>query len=313
MSTSSTSDFRIREVSVCSEDGIRHRGLFYDGGSSCTILHVHGKCGDFFQNQFISRIGRVLTTAGYNLLALNNRGSGCISEAYRDENLIYVGGAVELFADSVLDIGGALSYLQARGHEVILQGHSHGCEKVMWYSAERGMDGIRGIVLLSPANSRLIQELWRTPESIAGQVERLQASHGDDDNLSLLPPDEYGVSTSEKAYSIPTTRFSLLHWLQNPALSVFSPTQSDWSAVLRSPTFAYLGARDDLQLEGLGSMLECLQACAPDIELFVHEHGDHQMKGIETSVGTAILDWLRLNEFGDQRGSPHSIRDHARL
>lgn len=296
----------MRAVAVAAEDGIVHRGAFYDCGGIATVIHVHGKCGNFYENEFIERLACVYAKAGLNTLAVNNRGRDCISEAYCKGQLCYVGGALEQFELSVADIGGAVSYVSGLGHLAVLQGHSHGCEKVLWYLSQRS--DVAALILLSPANSYGLQNCWRSPETVEEQVERLTALGGQDpDHLSLLPSNEYGVRTARRCYSIPTTRPSLIGWLMSAGIHTFDPGVSWCHPQLQVPAFAYIGGEDDMQLDGWQITAECVKDRLPDARVMTLPKGDHHMRGCETEVAEGVVDWMVKQSELELTGSRRAV------
>ena len=64
-----------------------------------------------------------------------------------------IGGCYEKFTDSILDIEGAISYVKKIGYdEIILEGHSYGCNKVAYYCSKNKDEAIKEIVLLAPCD-----------------------------------------------------------------------------------------------------------------------------------------------------------------
>ena len=55
-----------------------------------TVIHIHGSCGNFYENAFIATMARLYTARGVNFLSFNNRGHDCIAEAYQNGRLVYV-------------------------------------------------------------------------------------------------------------------------------------------------------------------------------------------------------------------------------
>ncbi len=282
----------LETVAVLSEDGLTHNGLLYNAGSGFTVLHVHGKCGSYYENAFVAILAEVYASAGYNLMAVNNRGTGCIVEAYRHGVLEYIGGSVEAFEGCLADIGGATKYLSERGHRVVLQGHSAGCEKIALYCSERG--GVEGVILLSPGDSYALQSRYIFPETLPAQLVRLRGEDRGDsvgDPLELAAPREYGVATVEKCYRIPIVRTALITWLDSPYIKMFH--EKEWWQTVDVPAFAYVGAKDDLQVAGVSAMERCLRSRFSHLAFCSPTYGDHHLSKAEVEVGTSVVDWLR--------------------
>src|ERR1700679_4021381 len=167
-------------------DGLRIDGLFVPPRDELSIVHVHGKCGNFYQNDFIKPMLSMFEHAGIGFLSFNNRGHDCIAEGYRRGEFEYVGGSVERFDDCLLDIDAAVEFVREFGCGVIVQGHSSGAEKALHYALERP-ENVNGIVLLSPSDSYEMQRQFRPQETPEAQTRRLQATGSADFALQLLP------------------------------------------------------------------------------------------------------------------------------
>ena len=157
-------------------DGLRIDGLLSRAGQSrTTIVHVHGKCGNFYQNEFISHMLRLYPARDVNFLSFNHRGHDCLAEGYWNGRVGYVGGSIEEFTESNLDIRAAVEYASRFSDRVILQGHSNGCEKVLFYCASSEVT--HEVVLLSPSDSYQLHAWYIAPETGEAQGERIKAEY----------------------------------------------------------------------------------------------------------------------------------------
>ena len=142
-------------------DGI----VFGDERCSCTIVHVHGSLGNFYQNRFIRVMGQSYPRSGIRLLSFNLSAHDGLAEGYRDaDSFEYAGGSVVDFQRCTDDIDGAVAFARRLGGEVVLQGHSMGCDRVLHYLLTRG--GGYDFVLLGPCDSYRLQEKWIGSESV---------------------------------------------------------------------------------------------------------------------------------------------------
>ena len=139
-------------------DNIELCGILYSPKekSKKTVVHVHGLAGNFYENRFISYLAKLYTNKGYNFLTFNNRGHGYFSDLLKwgdKVSFINGGGVYESFEESIFDIEGVINYLKNQGNEeIILQGHSYGCNKIINYYIKKKDKNISKIILLAPCD-----------------------------------------------------------------------------------------------------------------------------------------------------------------
>jgi len=145
-------------IKLKTEDNIELTGLLYKPKEETkkVVIHVHGFAGNFYENSFVDFQSKAYTDIGYSYFPFNNRGNNYLAELIKKENdnVSYVmgGGAYESFADSYYDIDAATNYVKSLGYnEIILQGHSYGCNKVINYYLKNN-NNINGIILLAPCD-----------------------------------------------------------------------------------------------------------------------------------------------------------------
>lgn len=87
------------------------------------------------------------------IMPFNNRGRDFITELLKGNDFTIIGGSLERFKDCLLDIDGVVNWVKAKGFkEIILEGHSYGCNKVLYYYNHKKDDSIKKIVLLAPCD-----------------------------------------------------------------------------------------------------------------------------------------------------------------
>jgi pimeloyl-ACP methyl ester carboxylesterase len=142
-------------VRINSIDGIEMVGLLYEPeeNSHKIAIHVHGLCGNFYENRFIDTLAKEYTDKDISFLTFNNRGVNYISDLKKGNDSELIGGCYERFKDSLLDIEGAVNFVKENGYtDIILEGHSYGCNKVSYYYNKKKDKCIRKIVLLAPCD-----------------------------------------------------------------------------------------------------------------------------------------------------------------
>lgn len=142
-------------VRINSNDGIQMPGILYtpDKTSKKIVIHVHGLNGNFYENNFLDSVSKSYTDKGFAFLTFNNRGREFITELWKGKECVVIGGSLERFKDCILDIEGVVNYAKEKGYkEIILEGHSYGCNKVLYYYSKKNDECIKKIVLLAPCD-----------------------------------------------------------------------------------------------------------------------------------------------------------------
>lgn len=142
-------------VRINSIDSIEQPGILYspNNDTSKIVIHVHGLNGNFYENRFIDTLAKSYTDNNYAFLTFNNRGRDVITELLKGDGFTVIGGSLERFKDCILDIDGVVNWVIEKGYnEIILEGHSYGCNKVLYYYNYRKSDYFKKIVLLAPCD-----------------------------------------------------------------------------------------------------------------------------------------------------------------
>lgn len=142
-------------VRINSIDNIEQPGILYspDNDTNKIVIHVHGLNGNFYENRFLDTIAKSYTDNNYAFLTFNNRGRDFITELLKGDDFTIIGGSLERFKDCILDIDGIVNWVNNKGYnEIILEGHSYGCNKVLYYYNHKKSDNIKKIVLLAPCD-----------------------------------------------------------------------------------------------------------------------------------------------------------------
>ena len=142
-------------IRMNSIDGIEMPGILYEPEekTNVIVIEVHGLCGSFYENRFIDILAKTYTNKGISLLTFNNRGTNFVAELLQGNDFKVIGGCHERFKDCLLDIEGAINFAKEKGYnEIILQGHSYGCNKVIYYYNKKQDKSIKKLVLLGPCD-----------------------------------------------------------------------------------------------------------------------------------------------------------------
>lgn len=280
----------MRLVQFETEDGLRLNGCLAETGSDTTIVHVHGKGGNFYENKFVKIMFEAYSSEGFNFLSFNNRGHSSYVEAYKDGEIVYIGAAVETFEDCLLDLRAAEQFARTLGSRVVFQGHSFGCEKIMYYSLH--VNPNLELILLSPCDGYRLQQVYRYPETVEQQLLRLRKDY-QLEGLEWLPSREYGIRVPGVDYHVPIVAEALVALMSGSAFELIALDKPWRGPLVPSRSFVYLGGRDPLQVDGADAMRKELRARIHNPNVVVFENGDHALRPIHGEVLGRISAWLR--------------------
>ena len=120
------------------------------------IINIHGTADNFYDNDFIWEIAKTLEPFNVSMLSVNNRGSYNLEfYDYGPTARRNSGASVEIFEESVIDIDAWVKFALSLGYKkIILQGHSLGTEKVVYYMSKgKYRSKISSIILLGFSDS----------------------------------------------------------------------------------------------------------------------------------------------------------------
>ena len=175
---------------------------------------------------------------------------------------------------------------------VYLQGHSMGCDRVVHYKMRHSSR--YPVILLSPCNSKRLQERWLRGETVRHQVSRLMADlqTAEDPRLTLLSKDEYGIRAPQGwTYTIPVSRTTLLSIMQGPVFKLFDvrmkPTLIDTEAA-----WVYLGEDDPIRGCRLTTMDRHICHMFPQAICRREPDGGHGLEECAEAVTEALGNWI---------------------
>ena len=213
-------------ISFSNANNLELIGLLFEPQNQHTqtiVIHIHGNYGNFYNNKFIWHMSKIYTMNNIAFLSFNLSVHDGLCEGYRLGVLDYIGGGVSDYNESLLDIDAAVRFARQIGYRnIILQGHSLGCDKILDYIINKCFNDCK-IVLLSPVDSYAVQSRWlelHKHETISQQTNRLkQHQNSNDGSLEWLNIDEYGaeVLNADRIYKIPVAKNALLSILEDSA------------------------------------------------------------------------------------------------
>ncbi|MGB7062715.1 MAG: alpha/beta fold hydrolase [Candidatus Zixiibacteriota bacterium] len=293
---------------VTTSDRIELQGLFVTPKhkvGETTVLHVHGLAGNFYENRFLDYLSEVLTKRGLNFLPFNNRGHDYIADFFFQEDAVKVtskqiGSAYEVFEECILDIRAWIEFLQSRGSgKVILQGHSHGAVKAVYYLTEVQDPRITGLVLLSPSDDMGLQrsDLGKTfDEALDVARRKVKERKGEE----LMPSKYFVYPISARTY--------LDSFDKNSHLGIFNLSRTDREKFrelerVEVPVLATVGSVEEAFIGQPQHFLSDLKTQFRNAKVFtgcVIEGAPHNYLGYERVLSRKIEEWI-LNYLSGQK------------
>jgi hypothetical protein len=229
---------------------------------------------------------------GYNLLTFNLKAHDCIAEGSwkkekcPDDYFFYVGGSLEPFERCIIDIESAINFVSQFSSEIILQGHSMGCERIITFQLVTKKS--YNTILISPCDAYKLQMNYIYPQTIDEQIEELNQY----DDTALLPPRFFGINSGENdIYTIPIYKKALLSILTGMALKVFRQDKNI-EYYLPISCICLLGKNDPLQTYQPQEAFDILRNKFRRFDGFSIS-GDHEMIPAENIMTTSIIEWIR--------------------
>jgi len=141
---------KIPIINVKTKDKLDLYGLLLEAPKKkAVIINIHGTADNFYDNDFIWEIYKSLTPLGISMLSTNNRGAYGL-EVYQSS-----GACTEIFEKCLIDIDAWIEKALALGYKkIILQGHSLGTEKLVYYlNKGKYRNKIEAVILLGFSDS----------------------------------------------------------------------------------------------------------------------------------------------------------------
>ena len=122
-------------VKVKTSDGLELGGMLFepeDKSKKIIKIHIPGDNGSFWWSDYYPYLIKSSLEQNIAFLSGNNRGSAVFANSNDDS--ISFGVAAELFSDCVKDIDSWIKFALEKGYQkIILEGHSRGTEKLVYY------------------------------------------------------------------------------------------------------------------------------------------------------------------------------------
>jgi pimeloyl-ACP methyl ester carboxylesterase len=281
-------------VSVTTRDGLILHGLLTEPVKPAKTIdiHIHGAGGNFYSNSYFEGLTLQLVDSGMAYLSTNNRGAG-VYELERGS--IGHGVSLEKFADCLLDIDAWIEFALDKGYEnIVLEGHSYGTEKIVYYMNEgRYKDRVKGVILLGFSDN--VGAQMKYEQSIGKnylQEAQELASRGEQERLlndlfALCGELPISAQTylhcfadhSANALALPLRQGGNLTYFQN----------------IHVPILGVIGDHDESEYTviPIKDAVELLKTENSRAEVYQVENSDHVFSGKEAEVIALIADFMQ--------------------
>lgn len=271
-----------RVVEILTPKKVRLNGLWFGPRrAGRVVIWIHGLGSSAFSKLDIVTH---LTDARTAVLTFNNRGSGTVSRVLKGKKSFTGGAAFEVFTECIDDIEGAIRLAKENGaKEIFLVGHSTGCQKSVYWAAQKGK-GVKAIVLLAP-----ISDYTGTQQSVTHSAALKEARR-------LVQRGEGASLVRSAGYVISAQRYISLFSGEGPE-EVFPYWDADrlpktlWS--VKIPLLILLAEKDEYADRPARTMQDWFaEHIKVGDQIHVVAKADHSFKGSESLVARTIRDWM---------------------
>ncbi len=282
-------------VRAKTQDGYHFSGLLSRAeDSKRIIIHIHGMAGSVVLNKYYSDMHESYVKNGISFLVGEHRGTGTISAFVHDTTEGICGNAFEKFEDCVFDIQAWVDYARDLGfEEVWLQAHSLGPSKVAYYLSSVKNHGIKGAVLISPADMLGLVKVGSGKKDfdlMYPEAKRLQHD-GRGDVL---------LSTKLWGDGMLSANTFLNFFEEGSKAAIFNfHDNKNWDTVgkIDIPVIAFTGTEDTAiypvmdpykAMEKLKSELKS----SPKVQMIVYEGANHSFDGFGEKISDAVISFI---------------------
>ena len=279
-------------IEIITKDKVSLMGMLFTplDKSQKTVIHIHGLADNFYQRRFVRELAKMYASIGYNFLSFNTRGHDYATIIIKEDKSVRGGTYNELLSDSLIDIEAVVGFVKDIGtEEIILEGHSLGCSKLINYYNENKMPMITKIILLAPSDgiTKFKQIMKDGYDYFYNMAKELHGSERE--NEVLCNPDFFPQSFTAKVFIENFTEDGLADTFRyrddtyvNPVLkSVEIPILIEVGTIDR---MAFIAERDDIT--------PYWNRNNDNYKLDFIVGADHEYVGLEEKLCDNIKKWL---------------------
>lgn len=270
-----------------------------DQKSEVAVLYSHGTAGDFYTHKFIEVVGEQLASQKISFLTANNRGHDVFADIRKHNgeqiDWVQVGGAYEKFEDSLFDIAAWVEFLSKHGvKKIILQGHSLGPNKNIFYQYKKQDPRIIAFIHLSPQNDAGLMR-HKFGEEKYKSVNQMIAKKLEEGKAREMLPDEFieVCPISVGAYSG--------YFMEDGVGNLFpylSPDNPNWRVLgsIKEPQLLIYGEKDIYILPSVADAVKIFGSKVKNSQSFTSKiitNASHSYVGYEKELTDEIMKWIK--------------------
>lgn len=292
---------KIDILHIRTQDGLRLQSVYYkpEINASTCVLFIHGMSGNFIENYFGHIAGKYLSKKGLSFIYSHNRGYNHINDIPTKQikkdggyKTVRNGAVFERFKECLLDIDGWIKKCQKLNHRnIILAGHSLGCNKVIYYLSKKRPKNIKGLILASPPD-------------MVGLVKKEKYQP----NYQQLLKEARQNLKNNKPKKILSSKIWDWHYLSSQTFLDFfvekcaadnlpvlrKPDKFKQLAKIDVPILGIMGEYDDIAIRTLKKDLDLIASKAINCPSFTKKFikgGNHNYERQEKQFAKVIYDW----------------------
>lgn len=286
-------------VKTITSDGLELAGFWMDAKSDVAVFHSHGTAGDFYTHKFIDVEAEQLAKEKISLLTANNRGHDVFTDIRKHANgsveWTQIGGAYEEFEDSLFDIAAWVEFLSNRGvKRIILQGHSLGPNKNIYYQYKKQDARIISFIHLSPQNDAglMLRKFGREKYIEVNKMIHVKLQEGK--GREMLPDEFIEVCPiSVQGYAG--------YFIEDGVGNLFpyhNPQNPNWNIVqsTKEPQLLIFGQKDPYITPSVIDAVTIFRSKTNSASLFtskIIDDASHSFLGYETKLVDEIIAWIK--------------------
>lgn len=286
------------------EDNLTLPGLLYEAKDSKKVaiyLHGNGSSSIFYDESEHRDLPQQLSNKGISFLKFNNRGAHIIKKLnvkVRDgvERKKY-GCAFEIINECVLDIDGAVKFLQKLGYnEFYLIGASTGANKICVYNHYRPENVFSKYILLCGGDDTGIYYSVLGKKTfnrlLKKSKEMIKKKKGEELIKELLPDEIFSykgfndIANPDGDYNC----FPFSEALKMVAIST-KPLFRYFESI-KKPSLIVYGENDEYAWGNVSKVVEILRSYQPNFDYKIIKNTDHGFTGKKEELAKVISDWI---------------------
>ncbi len=286
----------MRFIKTKTSDGVHFVGLISQPSPKTdkAIMHIHGMGGSPIENSWYQDFHDKFPENGYAFLAGQNRGTGSITIFQQDpDKYPSYGNTFEIFEDSVKDIDAWLNCVRQLGYkQIILQAHSFGPSKVVYYLNQRPAEDIIAINLISPVDMLGLTKALNDHEAMLAESQKLVEQGKERQLLSNLLDGESYISAQ--------TYLNLFGPDSNANVFCYTNREHDWSLVnnIKVPVLLTGGTKDFgieeiAKTENAFEKLKKEFKSSPSVKTKIYKGAEHDFKGYEDQIIKDLIEFIK--------------------